>query len=97
MSDLTCLATAKASGRVRHRTSPTFIDLGQRCDRSAGNDSNCMIERYSIKFAPAVNQKELVKIMNTGEGKFHPVDLKKMKARIEFIGDFEDVRARRNC
>ena len=51
-----------------------------------------MIERYTIKFGPAVSQKELEKIINTGEGKFHPDDLKKMRARIEFIGDVEDVK-----
>jgi hypothetical protein len=51
-----------------------------------------MIERYTIKFGPAVSQKELEKIINTGEGHFATDDLKKMKARVEFIGDIDDVR-----
>ena len=53
-----------------------------------------MIERYTIKFAPAVSQKELEKALNeSGETpKENLPDLKKMKARIEFIGDFEDVK-----
>ena len=86
-----------------------------------------MIDHYTIKFGPAVSQKELEKALHgpdfndfvecdecrkkpgspqlcddclrrRGEfektiGKSQPIpDLKKMKARIEFIGDFEDVR-----
>jgi hypothetical protein len=51
-----------------------------------------MIERYTIKFGPAVSQKELEKIINSGEGHFHPDDLKKMKARIELVGDLEDIK-----
>jgi len=51
-----------------------------------------MIERYTIKFGPAVSQKELEKLLTEGEGKVNPAELHKMKARIEFIGDFEDVR-----
>jgi hypothetical protein len=51
-----------------------------------------MIERYTIKFGPAVSQKELEKIINSGEGEFRPEDLKEMKARIEIIADLEDLR-----
>jgi hypothetical protein len=51
-----------------------------------------MIDRYTIKFRPAVSQKELEKVMATGESKFNPEDLKKMKARIDVIGDFEDLK-----
>lgn len=51
-----------------------------------------MIDRYTIKFGPAVSQKELEKIINSGEGHFTPDDLKKMKARIELIGDVEDLK-----
>ena len=51
-----------------------------------------MIERYTIKFGPAVSQKELEKIINSGEGHFNPDDLKKMKVRIELIADIEDVK-----
>jgi hypothetical protein len=53
-----------------------------------------MIERYTIKFGPAVSQKELEKALHeSGDTpKENLPDLKKMKARIEFIGDFEDVK-----
>jgi hypothetical protein len=51
-----------------------------------------MIERYTIKFGPAVSQKELEKALHEdGETHTH-TKLTKMKARIEFIGDFEDIR-----
>jgi len=52
-----------------------------------------MIERYTIKFGPAVSQKELEKALQTGEANLDPKDLHKMKARIEVIGDFEDLKA----
>jgi hypothetical protein len=48
-----------------------------------------MIERYAIKFGPAVSQKELEKALN--EGKDAP-QIHKMKARIEMIADFEDLK-----
>jgi hypothetical protein len=51
-----------------------------------------MIERYTIKFGPAVSQKELEKIINSGEGHFTPDDLKKVKARIEIVAEFEDLK-----
>ena len=86
-----------------------------------------MIERYTIKFGPAVSQKDLEKALNGPTfsdfvecdecrrkpgspplcddclgrraelektiGKPQPIlDLKKIKARIEFIGEFEDVK-----
>jgi hypothetical protein len=51
-----------------------------------------MIELYTIKFAPAVSQKELEKALHEdGETPNHTT-LTKMKARIELIGDFEDVK-----
>jgi hypothetical protein len=86
-----------------------------------------MIDRYTIKFGPAVSQKELEKALHTptlrdfvecddcrkkpgspelcadclrrrselekaiNQPQAIP-DLKKMKARIEFIGDFDDVK-----
>lgn len=53
---------------------------------------NSMIERYTIKFGPAVSQKELEKALNEAK---HPDDLKKfrqVKTRIELIGDIEDVK-----
>lgn len=48
-----------------------------------------MIERYTIKFAPAVSQKELEKALNENG------DLTKahhLKVRIEFVGEAEDVK-----
>jgi hypothetical protein len=48
-----------------------------------------MIERYIIKFGPAVSQKELEKALNESG------DLSKahhMKVRIEFIGEAEDIK-----
>jgi hypothetical protein len=54
-----------------------------------------MIERYTIKFGSAVSQKELEKALHS-EGGVTPDDyadkLTKMKARIEFIGGFDDVK-----
>jgi hypothetical protein len=50
-----------------------------------------MIDRYTIKFEPAANQKEVEQLLATGEGKLNADDLKKMKARIELVGDFEDA------
>lgn len=51
-----------------------------------------MIERYTIKFGPAVSQKELEKALHEAQ---HPDELKrlqKMKARIEIVADLEDVK-----
>ena len=51
-----------------------------------------MIERYTIKFGPAVSQKELEKALHeSGETPDH-AKLTKMKARIEVIADFEDLK-----
>ena len=51
-----------------------------------------MIERYTIKFAPAASHKELEKALHeSGETPVH-TSLNKFKARIEFIGDFEDIK-----
>jgi hypothetical protein len=49
---------------------------------------------YTIKFAPAVSQKELEKALNeSGETPTANIpDLRKMKARIEVVGDFEDLK-----
>jgi hypothetical protein len=54
-----------------------------------------MIERYTIKFGPAVSQKELNRALN--DPNFTTSDeyaskIHKLTARIEFIGDFEDVK-----
>jgi hypothetical protein len=51
-----------------------------------------MIERCTITFAPAVGKKELEKALNEAR---HPDNLNKflqVKARIERIGDIEDVK-----
>ena len=51
-----------------------------------------MIEHYTIKFAPAVSHKELEKALHeSGETPDH-TELTKMKARIEIIADFEDIK-----
>jgi hypothetical protein len=50
-----------------------------------------MIERYTIKFGPAVSQKELEKALHENDGIAHP-NLHKLKARIEVVGDFEDLK-----
>jgi hypothetical protein len=52
-----------------------------------------MIDHYTIKFGPAVSQKELEKALHeSGETPNQLPDLKKMKARIEVVGDFEDLK-----
>ena len=66
-----------------------------------------MIERYTIKFGPAVSQKELEKALNepifrAGKEVLEPGEervvegvtarLHTMKCRIEFTGEFEDVK-----
>lgn len=48
-----------------------------------------MIERYTIKFGPAVSQKELEKVLDENG------DLSKahhLKVRIELIGEAEDLK-----
>jgi hypothetical protein len=51
-----------------------------------------MIERYTIKVCPAVSQKELEKALHeSGDTPVHS-QLHKMKARIEIICDFEDLK-----
>jgi hypothetical protein len=50
-----------------------------------------MIERYAIKFGPAVSQKELEKKLNEITNPDELKELRKMKARIEFVGDIEDI------
>jgi len=53
-----------------------------------------MIERYSIKFSPAISQDELRKTLE-GMMEYDPQNLDrlhKMKARIEVVCDFSDLR-----
>lgn len=52
-----------------------------------------MIDRYTITFGPAVSQKELEKALHeSGETPAHIPDLKQLKARIDVVGDFEDLK-----
>jgi hypothetical protein len=51
-----------------------------------------MIDRYTIKFGPAVSQKELEKALNEVTDPAVLKKLQKMKARIEIVADFEDVK-----
>lgn len=51
-----------------------------------------MIERYTIKFSPAVSQKELEKKLNEATSTEQLKDLHKMKARVELVGDPEDIK-----
>ena len=50
-----------------------------------------MIERYTIKFAPAVSQKELEKALHEGIDSPQVKNLHKLKARIELICDYKDL------
>jgi len=51
-----------------------------------------MIDHYTIKFGPAMSQKELEKALHeSGETPDH-TKLTKMKARIEIVADFEDLK-----
>jgi hypothetical protein len=53
-----------------------------------------MISQYTLKFSPAVSQKELAKRFAAGES-FTPEELAKlrqMKARIEVVCDFGDLK-----
>jgi hypothetical protein len=51
-----------------------------------------MIERYTIKFGPAVSQKELEKALHEATDPEVLKKLHKMKARIEVVGDFDDLK-----
>ena len=51
-----------------------------------------MIEHYTIKFGSAVSQKELEKALHENIDASKLPALHKMKARIEVVGDFEDLK-----
>ena len=58
-----------------------------------------MVERYAIDFGPAVSQKELKKALH--EVAIHgdvaiSERLHEMKARIEVVGGFEDLKTLRH-
>lgn len=48
-----------------------------------------MIDRYTIKFGPAVSQKELEKLLHDDGDLSHA---HKLKARIEFVGEAQDIK-----
>ena len=48
-----------------------------------------MIDRYTIKFGPALSQKELEKALHEDGDLSHA---HKLKARIEFVGEAEDIK-----
>jgi hypothetical protein len=53
-----------------------------------------MIDRYTIKFGPAVSQKELEKALHEPGLENDEVTnrVHKMKARIEILCDFQDIK-----
>ena len=51
-----------------------------------------MIERETIKFGPAVSQKELEKALREATDPAVLTKLHKMKARIEIVADFENLK-----
>jgi hypothetical protein len=52
-----------------------------------------MIDCYTIKFCPAASHKELEKALcESGDTPNHTLQLEKLKTRIEFIADFEELR-----
>jgi hypothetical protein len=55
-----------------------------------------MIDHYTIKPAPAVRHKDIIKKLS--EGKLVPdlAKLSKVKAKLELIGDYEDMEKLRN-
>jgi hypothetical protein len=57
-----------------------------------------MIDRYTIKAAPAVSHKEIMKSFENGAGitPEHTAKLVKVKVKIEFIGDYADAEKVRN-
>jgi hypothetical protein len=50
-----------------------------------------MIERYTIKFGPAVSQKELAKALHESEDTPNPRP-HEMNARIEIVAGVEDLK-----
>jgi hypothetical protein len=50
-----------------------------------------MIDRYTIKFGPAVSQKELERALSEGIDSPKIQGLHKLRARIELILDYNDL------
>jgi hypothetical protein len=51
-----------------------------------------MIERYTIKFSQALNQKELEKALQTALAPEQLAKLHLVKARVELLADFADLQ-----
>lgn len=51
-----------------------------------------MIDHHIIKFGPAVSQKELEKMLQESGETPHTSQLHKLKAKIEVVCDFEDLK-----
>jgi hypothetical protein len=50
-----------------------------------------MIERYTIKFGPAVSQKELEKALHEGKESTDIANLHKLRVRIELFCDYKTL------
>jgi hypothetical protein len=61
------------------------------CSRRAG-PYKIMIERYTIKFGPAVSQKELEKALNDGKDSPQIPNLHMLRVRIELVCDYREMR-----
>jgi hypothetical protein len=57
-----------------------------------------MIDHYTIKAAPAVSHKEIMKQLESGAGitPEHTNKLTKVKVKIEAVGDYEDMEKLRD-
>ena len=52
-----------------------------------------MIDHYTIKFGPGLSQKELDKVSHEDGDTWAKIpDLTKMKARIDIVPDFDDLK-----
>lgn len=57
-----------------------------------------MIDHYTIKLAPAVSHKEIMKSFENGAGisPEHTNKLSKVKVKVEAVGDYEDMEKLRS-
>jgi hypothetical protein len=57
-----------------------------------------MIDRYTIKAAPTVSHKDIMKEFESGAGitPDHTAKLTKVKVKIEAVGEYEDMEKVRN-
>ena|SRR5580692_7834249 len=84
---------------------PVGISIGSRLSEATGvygarcftakqislRDATDVIKRYTLKFGPAVSAKEFEKTLNEGVAP-DAMPFHKLKARIELICDFDDVK-----